>query len=581
MKIAEMFKGIIKGLRDSLKRFPVTIGFSTACVITLIVKSEMQPITDFALRDNINRLAMIFALGVPLSLSIKLLFERKGNAKKGTLILLYLLGAAALYLYYLFLLKDFKMVPVTRYVGVSLILYLTFLFTPYLPGKDGFELYIIKIFTRFFTTIIYSAVLYGGLSAILFALDRLLEIKIQNEFYYYTWLFVAGDFAPTFFLAGIPLRDAVFTEEDYPKLFKVLILYIVMPLLTAYTIILYIYFTKIIVTQTWPKGLVSHLVLWYSVITSAVLFFISPVQHEKAWPRRFMQVFPKLLLPLLVMMFISIGIRVNQYGITENRYYVILLGIWTFLIMSYFSFSKKLRNIILPLSLALITFISVIGPVSSYSISKYSQNKRLKTLLIKNNMMQDNMAVKSSGSVTEDDARNISSIIRYFNYNHNIEEIKYLPKDFKIENMETVLGIKPVDDYFTNNNEYFFFRANGGTAIDIRGYDYLLDVRNSAPGNSNSPFSLSYDYSSNTINIKQDGKNIYSKDISEFTKGLVNKYGMFTKEQAIDPSELSFEDESDRVKIKVQFIYLSGNRNSSSGNIKESNGDFFVLIKVK
>ena len=84
------------------------------------------------------------------------------------------------------------------------------------------------------------------------------------------------------FLAGIPTKNEKLSLEDYSRLLKVLVLYIVMPLITVYTIILYIYFGKIIITRVWPEGLVSHLVLWYSVISAAVLFFITPLRMKRA-----------------------------------------------------------------------------------------------------------------------------------------------------------------------------------------------------------------------------------------------------------------------------------------------------------
>ncbi len=39
----KIFKGILKGIKNSLKRFPLTIGISTACVILLIYISEITP----------------------------------------------------------------------------------------------------------------------------------------------------------------------------------------------------------------------------------------------------------------------------------------------------------------------------------------------------------------------------------------------------------------------------------------------------------------------------------------------------------------------------------------------------------
>ena len=160
-------------------------------------------------------------------------------------------------------------------------------------------MYVITIFTGFFITLIYSIVLYSGLSVILFTVDKLLGIIIPGKLYYYTWLFVVFIFALSYFLTGIPLENQEITPKSYPKLLKILLLYIIMPLLTAYTIILYVYFGKIIVTWRWPIGILSNLVLWYSVIVTILLFFITPISKEINFANKFLKFAPKIILPLL------------------------------------------------------------------------------------------------------------------------------------------------------------------------------------------------------------------------------------------------------------------------------------------
>ena len=578
-----LFTGIFKGIKNSIKRFPLTIGISTACVILLIYISEITIDGGTDAVEKLRRVNMVLALGIPLSLCIKLFFERLESYKAIRLQASYLGGATLLTLYYNFLLKNVDMVSVTRYVAVSLILYLVFLFISYLPKYEDFELYAVKVFTRFFTTILYSLVLFLGLAAILFTIDELLGINIKGEFYYYTFLSVAGIFAPSFFLAGIPTKNEKLYLEDYSRLLKVLVLYIIMPLISVYTIILYIYFGKIIITRVWPEGLVSHLVLWYSVISAAVLFFISPLLHEKSWPRRFMKWFPKAMLPLIIMMFISIGIRIRAYGVTENRYFVVALGIWVFLVMVYFAASKKLRNIILPLALAVITAVSVFGPFSSYSTSKHSQNKRLIKIFVKNNMIMDNKAIKASVVVSDEDVRQITSILNYFDRNHSLKDVRVLPENFKISDMEKVLGIKYTDEYNEGANGYFFLNSLGGLEpMDIRGYDYLFDLRNSGPQDLQSePLNINFDYESSILKITQNGKDIYSRDLQDFASKLIDKYGTNQKDQNIPLEEMSFVDENDKVKIKIQFLNISGSRNALNGKIESKNFQFYVLVKVK
>lgn len=579
----KMFKGILLGIRNSLERFPQTIGISTICVILLIYMSEIRPEASSDLIEILNRITMVIALGIPLSLCIKLYFERLENYKNVYLYASYIGSALLLILYYYVFLQDIGTVSISRYIGFSFILYLIFLFISYLPNRNDYEFFVIRAFTRFFTTVLYSIVLFLGVSAILFTIDELLGINVKGELYYYTWLIVAGIFAPSFFLAGLPIKNQILTIKEYSRLLKVLVLYIIMPLISVYTIILYIYFGKIIITRQWPEGLVSHLVLWYSAITAAVLFFISPLIHEMAWPRRYMRYFPKVILPLIVMMFVSIGIRINAYGVTENRYYVVALGIWVLLVMIYFSITKKLRNIILPVSIAVITTISVFGPLSSYSISKYSQNKRLNSIFAKNNMIVDNKVVKASKQVTDEDASDITSIVNYFDRNHSLKDIKGLPQDFKTSDMGRVLGVKYSEEDYGNNNQYFYFNSFGSAElIDISGYDYLFVSRSNGQKTSdNTEFGINYDYELNTLKINQAGNVIYKKDLMDFANILIDKYGTNRMDQSLSQKEMTFEDGNDKVEIKIQFLNIAGNKNISSDKIESKDFEFYVFVKLK
>ncbi|MBU3192228.1 DUF4153 domain-containing protein [Clostridium bowmanii] len=581
----KIFNAILKGIVNIINRFPQTIGISTACVILLIYISEITSVISGDYIDTLHRITMVIALGIPLSLCTNLFFERLEKYKKVSLIASYLGGAVLLILYYYLFLKDIGMmgmVSISRYIAFSLILYLIFLIISYIPRRVDFEIFVVRVFTRFFTTILYSLVLYLGLAAILFTIDKLLGIDIKGELYYYTFLVVAGIFAPSFFLAGLPTKDEKLTLNDYSRLLNVLVLYIIIPLISVYTLILYIYFGKIIITRQWPEGLVSNLVLWYSVLSATVLFFISPLLNEKSWTKRYMKYFPKAILPLIVMMFISIGIRINAYGVTENRYFVVALGIWVFSIMIYFATIKELRNIVLPLSLAVITFITVFGPFSSYTLSKYSQNKRLTKIFVENNMIKDSSVIKANTVVNAEDSRQISSIINYFERNHSLKDVKGLPQDFKVSDLEKVLGVKYTDEYNIENSGNFYFNSSGALKpIDIRGYDYFFDSRNSRQQGSSLDFSINFDYESSMLKINEDGKDIYKKDLQDFANILMDKYGANQDQTNIPWEEMSFEDENGKVKIKIQFSNLSGNKNASSGKIESKNFEFYVIVKLK
>jgi len=194
MKLIESIKNLLTRLYLSLKRFPLTIILSASTCAVFIAISEINPI-----QDTLNKIALVLALGIPLSLCVKLLFEKREEKKFYRIVIGYFSGCLLLILYYFLFLNNMGMVTTTRYTAVSLALYLGFLFIPYILNKEQFEMYVITIITGFFTTLIYSIVLFSGLSAILFTIDKLLGIIIKGKVYYYTWLFVVFIFALSYF----------------------------------------------------------------------------------------------------------------------------------------------------------------------------------------------------------------------------------------------------------------------------------------------------------------------------------------------------------------------------------------------
>lgn len=584
MKLALFLKNTLLSIYSSIKRFPIPVSFSTLTTIILIILTHEVSYIDKTTHDTLSRLAMVTALGIPLSLCINLLLERKFQTKFNSKIIFYVSGAIALIIYYLFLLKDFSLVPTTRYFGLSLALYLLFICIPYYYKKEGFELYVIKLLSRFFVTILYSGVLYLGISAILFTINKLLLIDISGKIYVDVAIVVIGVIAVCFFLAGIPLKNQELNESEYPKLLKILLLYIVMPLISVYTVILYIYFAKIVVTLQWPLQLVMHLVLWYSVISIGVIFLTSILSYQNKWIKGFTFWFTKLIFPLILMMFVSIGLRVKSYGITENRYYVIVLGLWVLCITLYINFSKKRRNIVLPLALVLIALISVFGPLSSYSISKFSQNKRLERILSKYDMLKNNEIVKPKSVVSKNDKIQISQILYYFSNSHKLSDIKHIPQNFKLSDTEGTFGfsIENTPNNYNSNNYFSFNTTSPVSPIDISGYNYFVDMRdNQATNNTaNNKFSIEYDSQSTIVKIHYNGNEIYNNTLSNFSKKLIKNIGLESK-QITNPNDMIFNDENPKIKVKFVFLNINGHNDSQTGEPKMDYMSFYMLVKIK
>ena len=607
MKLTDFIKRLIAGLYASIKRFPVTIILTSAVAIMLIIINHNEMNFSNELIEKLARITMLTALAVPLSLCIRLIFEKHANLSLIHKVAVYLAGIIVLILYYFFLLPDIRMVSVSRYIAFSIALYLCFISIPYIyrsktNGLNAtcFELYVINLLSRFFVTVIYSAVLFAGLAAIIFTLDKLFSVPIQEKYYYYTWLIIAGVFAPAYFLSGLPSENhevhpsyAPGAPEknagNYPKPLKILLLYIVMPIIVVYTAILYVYFAKIIITLQWPVGLITHLVLWYSLISTGVIFLVSPLKEENKWVKGFIFRLTKIIIPLIAIMFVSIGIRVAAYGITENRYFVIILGLWVLGMMIYTSFTGARKNIAMPISLALVAVLSVSGPWSGYSVSKYSQNKRFEGILQKYGMLKDNIIVKPGVEIAESDRIELSEILHYFEQSHKLSDVKYLPKDFKMENMEDIFGFPyQYNIYAAEKQKYFYYNVSEWSEpIDIKGYDYLVDSRGlySGTGQFIDKMHIKYDANSTILQIFHGDDIIYGKTLSDFGIQLYRKFGIVEKrmaqKQEISQEDMSFTEETDKVKLKFVFLNAYGEINSSKDKVSINSLEFYLLVGIK
>ena len=576
-KITKLAKGFISKLMVSTKRFPEALILAAAAVITAIFINHHNFTYPDPLRDQLNRITMIFALGVPLYLSIRVLFEREINILKNKLILL-LAGVAVLIGYYGLLLKEINTISIIRYVAVSIVLYLLFTSIPFILKRERYELHVVKLLTNFFITYLYSIVLYLGLAAILFTIDQLFSVNVSYKLYYDIFLIVAGIFAPAYFLADVPNNNQQLSIEEYPKVLRVLLQFIVMPLLVAYSTILYVYFGKIIITQQWPQGMVSHLVLWFSIITTLVIFFVYQLKEQNQWTNIFVKHFPKWVIPLLVMMFVAIGIRIQSYGMTENRYFVVVSGLWVLGSMVYLAIKKNTSNILIVISLSIITIVSVFGPISAFSISKNSQNKRFEVLLNDYQMLQDGKIVKPQQQLKEEERQKISSIVAYFNYQHSLKDLNLLPENFRLEDMETVFGFRLYDGV-DHQRKYFYLYANEGQSlVNINEYDlfaYMSFYRNNEMKSvEHGEYSVRYSKNNSEIEITNGSEIIYTKSLDEIAKDF-NKYN---GKQNLSMEELMFQE--DKGALKVMYLFKHINGYESGGTINVESSEFYIFVKL-
>ena len=563
-------------LGQSLKRFPESLILIAAAAVLLIDKNHLGFVSTH-MKENFPKLPMVLVMGFLIFLCIRALKELDILISNNLKSIVWLLGLVFLTVYFFVLLPDLKTISIIRFLAVCVALLVSFLFIPYVKrNSQGFEMYIMKLIIGLLVTYLYSGVLYLGLIAILFTVDQLFVLHISGKLYFDLWIITAGIFAPAYFLGGVPEKGAQLDENSYSKVLKILFLYIVMPILSIYTLILYAYFAKVLVTEQWPQGMVSNLVLWYSFIAAAIIFLIRPLTDKNLWTYRFSKIMPVAIIPLLFMCFWAMGIRIRNYGITESRYYVLVGALWVLFVFVYWIIKGGSRNVVLPVSIAIIAILTIAGPQSAFSISLKSQTARLSSIFTKNNMSADGKLAEGKADISDEDKEEISSILRYLENTHGLEKVRILPSDFTLDNAKNYLGFDLKDYGVSYAKKYYSYSVKSIKPVDISGYRFYANIRaNNSKTEVANNFKVEYKSLSGILNILQNNNIIYTKNIKDF---IVNLPKNESKQAELDINQLTFSDSQNGTEVLFIFRSLSFEEDSS-GTDTINDADFSIFIK--
>lgn len=488
MKLPSIQQLFLEATRAA-RRFPLVLVSALAFVVAAVSRIESEQAWQ---SSPAYPVILAAALGVPLLAALALAAE-KWRWNRGRSVGTQVLGVALLVAYAFTVPTALENEPATHLIRFGLLaagLVLLVMIAPYFRQGEvnGFWHYNKALYFRLFVTGIFSGVLFVGLSIALAALDNLFGVAVPDKRYLELWVLVAGTFAPVFFLAGVPENlDGLEQIDDYPKGLKIFAQYVLFTLVIVYLVILYVYLLKILFQWSWPKGWVSSLILGFSATAILSLLLMHPVRNRSGntWLRAAGTWLYVVLIPLIVVLFLAVMERVGDYGITESRYAGIVLGIWLSAQVLYFLVSRAKSIKFTVGSLCVLALLISFGPWGMFSVSERSQVGRLQGLLLKDGILVDGRIQRDHARVTQEDAREISSIVRYLRQFHTYASIQHWFADgLKTEVKQGTAGYLSAPEVVERMGVvYAEYRGEAGTRtftidaakpVDIFGYDKVL-----------------------------------------------------------------------------------------------------------
>jgi hypothetical protein len=399
---------LVERLRLAARRFPAVI---VASLVTTIAAFLLIANTD---QERNGRLLLAGMLGFPLLGALHLIAERRADStSRIALPLVGLVVAGGIFAWSLGWPSDALPVRVLHW---SLIFHLLAAVGWFIDGPErpAFWQFNRILFERFLVASLFAVVLAIGLAVALLAIDRLLGIDVDGDNYPRIFAVIAFVIHPWFFLAGVPVeRDELDRSAVYPIGLKVFAQYILIPLVTVYLVILTAYLGRVIVTREWPSGWIGWLVSSVAVTGTLALLLVHPLREraEGRWVNGYGRWFFVALLPSLAMLLMAVGKRIGQYGITEPRYALAVLGGWLTILAGYFAISRSRSIRVIPLSLVGVALAAAIGPWGMVPTARRSQVERYQRLVTAGRF-------GGADSAAAEDGRQLHDIARYLWRHH-------------------------------------------------------------------------------------------------------------------------------------------------------------------
>jgi hypothetical protein len=462
-------------------------------------------------------------------------------------------------------------------------------------------------FKAFFNALLFSGVLFGGITLIISAIDLLL-FRVPDKSYLHTLNLVGMLFAPIYFLSLIPiypgLSDKNRTPEQLehnrekversclcPKFLEVLISYIVIPLLTVYTVILIIYIVRNISGDFWTDSRLEPMLVSFAI--AVILIYILASSLKNKFAEWFRKIFPKVLVPIVLFQIVASVMQIQVTGVTHGRYYVIIFGIFAAVSGILMCFMPVRKNGIIAALLIGFSLFSIIPPVDAFTISRANQVGRLTNTLIENKMLENDI-VSPSVSISEADKKVISDSVSYLAKMEYTKAVPYLGENFDLyEDFYNTFGF-----YRYEENPYsqdsIYLNLDQQSPLDISGYETFVVANFNVKDVKQETLITEFEQNGKTYRLSREtaatpgtlilsdetGSALMRIDMKEVFKHFDTSQGggYQISKDFMSADEATFTQENDKAIISLVAMDLVIDK---SGLEPMYNGDFYVLVHIK
>lgn len=393
--------------------------------------------------------------------------------------------------YVLFIKTDLKdWITSTEYIIALLICPLAVILSDWIKENKRFAERIIRYLVDWVAAGLLALVAYLLVNAIVYSFGYIFDLNIPAKFSFYAFLSASILLTPLCFLTFNRQSEQT-PDRPIPgnSFLDILARYVLTPAAWIYTIILYLYFVRIAITWSLPRGGIAYLVFGF-ILFATILKALQPLLQKQPC-KWFYERFSLISLPALIMFWIGVGYRINQYGLTEDRIYLIVCGVIMTLTIGLFFSHRWGRYLYATLSaVVLLALFTYIPGIRAGQLGLLSQNLRAERLIDRLQLADATGKIApikrpDSDSIHKKDYRDLYNTLSYLEEHDKSESLKERYGIAGSHSFQTEIVPRTLEQYVTwggfetvvaEESSYVYLSANTQQTISLEGYTRLLYI---------------------------------------------------------------------------------------------------------
>ena len=393
--------------------------------------------------------------------------------------------------YVLFIKTDLKdWITSTEYIIALLICPLAVILSDWIKDNKRFAERIIRYLVDWIAAGLLALVAYLLVNAIVYSFGYIFNLDIPAKISFYAFLSASILLTPLCFLTFNRQSEQT-PDRPIPgnSFLDILARYVLTPAAWIYTIILYLYFVRIAITWSLPRGGIAYLVFGF-ILFATILKALQPLLQKQPC-KWFYERFSLISLPALIMFWIGVGYRINQYGLTEDRIYLIVCGVIMTLTIGLFFSHRWGRYLYATLSaVVLLALFTYIPGIRAGQLGLLSQNLRAERLIDRLQLADATGKIApikrpDSDSIHKKDYRDLYNTLSYLEEHDKSESLKERYGIAGSHSFQTEIVPRTLEQYVTwggfetvvaEESSYVYLSANTQQTISLEGYTRLLYI---------------------------------------------------------------------------------------------------------